>query len=133
MTEKLSAATLRARNYTRDDEWYCEIVTKEISGDLAEKRDGMVRRDPSEVIKVDGVYHVWYSRSTGKSQGFGSGTPDHKTFPWDHCEIWHATSKDGWHWLEQGIAVQRGASGEYDDRSIFTPEVLAHDGEFYLV
>ena len=47
MTEKLSAATIRARNYTRDDEWYCEIITKDITGDLAEARPGMVRRDPT--------------------------------------------------------------------------------------
>lgn len=133
MTDKLSAATIRARNYKRDDEWYCEIVSKAITGDLAEERDGMVRRDPSAVIKVDGTYHVWYSKSTGKSYGFGSGDPDNKTFPWDHCDVWHATSEDGWHWLEQGVAVERGARGDYDDRSIFTPEVLAHDGRYYLV
>ena len=133
MTEKLSAATLRARNYTRDDEWYCSIITKDITGDLAEDRPGMVRRDPTAVIEVDGTYHTWYSRSTGKSYGFGTGDPDKKTFPWDHCEIWHATSKDGWHWEEQEVAVTRGEAGTYDDRSVFTPEVLAHDGRYYLV
>lgn len=133
MTEKVSAATLRGQNYTRDDEWYCEIITKSITGDLAEQRDGMVRRDPSAVIRVDGTYHVWYSRSTGKSHGFGSGDPDNKTFPWDHCDVWHATSKDGWYWVEEGPAVERGTPGSYDDRSVFTPEVLAHGGKYYLV
>jgi len=133
MTEKLSAASIRAKNYTGDDEWYCEIVTKEITGDLAEHRDGMVRRDPSAIIQVGNTFHVWYSKSTGKSFGFGSGDLDAKTFPWDHCDLWHATSEDGWHWVEQGIAVSRGEAGDYDDRSIFTPEVLAHDGKYYLV
>ena len=57
MTEKLSAASIRAKNYTRDDEWYCEIVTKDITGDLAEDRPGMVRRDPTAVIEVNGVFH----------------------------------------------------------------------------
>ena len=128
MSEKLSAATIRARNYTKDDEWYCDIVTKDITGDLAEDRPGMVRRDPTAVIEADGVYHTWYSRSTGKSYGFGSGAPDKKTFPWDQCDIWHATSKDGWHWEEQEVAVSRGEPGDYDDRSVFTPEILAHDG-----
>lgn len=48
-------------------------------------------------------------------------------------EIWHATSKDGWEWKEQGRAVGRGPAGAYDDRAVFTPEVLAHEGKFYLV
>ncbi|MDQ8201422.1 family 43 glycosylhydrolase [Pelagicoccus sp. SDUM812003] len=133
MSKKLSAASLRAKNYDKGPEWYCEIVSKPITGDLAEARDGMVRRDPSAVIEVDGIYHVWYSKGEGESFGFGSGDPDKKTFPWDHCEVWHATSKDGWHWEEQGVAVRRGPTGAYDDRSVFTPEILAHDGKYYLV
>ena len=133
MIEKLSQATIRARAYTRDDEWYCEIATRPITGDLAEHRNGMVRRDPSAVIRANGFFHVWYSKSTGRSYGFGSGDPEKKTFPWDYCEIWHARSEDGWHWEEQGLAIPRGKPGDYDDRSVFTPEVLAHDGKFYLV
>ncbi|MEN1677966.1 MAG: glycosyl hydrolase [Planctomycetota bacterium] len=133
MNAKQSAATLRAKNYPHGPEWYCEITTKPITGDLAVHEDGIVRRDPSAVILVDGVYHVWYSRSTGRSQGFGSGDPDAKTFPWDHCDVWHATSKDGWHWEEQAVAVSRGEPGAYDDRSVFTPEVLADNGRYYLV
>lgn len=133
MEKKLSAATLRASNYPKGPEWYCEIITKPITGDLAEHKDEMVRRDPSAVIEVDGVYHVWYSRSTGHSYGFGSGDLEKKTFPWDHCDLWHATSLDGWHWEERGLAVARGEAGSYDDRSVFTPEILAHDGRYYLV
>ncbi|MFC7339145.1 glycoside hydrolase family 117 protein [Haloferula chungangensis] len=133
MEKKLSAATLRAKNYPKGPEWYCEIITKPITGDLAEKKDEMVRRDPSAVIEVDGIFHVWYSKSTGHSYGFGSGDLENKTFPWDHCELWHATSKDGWHWEEQGLAVARGEAGSYDDRSVFTPEILAHEGRYYLV
>ena len=133
--KKKSAATLRAEklNYFQSPEWYCEIRSKEITGDLAEVQDGMVRRDPSAVIKVDDLYHVWYSKSTGKSYGFGSGDYANKTFPWDQCDLWHATSRDGWHWEEEGLAIERGPEGAYDDRSVFTPEILAHDGKFYLV
>lgn len=133
MQEKLSAASRRAKNYTKGPEWYCEIITKPITGDLAVAEDGMVRRDPSAVLEVNGLYHVWYSRSTGLSSGFGSGDPEAKTFPWDYCDIWHATSCDGWHWEEQSVAITRGKPGQYDDRSVFTPEVLAHAGRYYLV
>lgn len=130
-----SAATRRARerDYDAGPAWYADVVTRPISGDLAEKRDGMVRRDPSAVIKVGDTYHVWYSRSTGLSRGFGTGDPEAKTFAWDYCDIWHGTSKDGWVWREEGIAVSRGPEGAYDERSVFTPEVLAHEGRYYLV
>lgn len=129
----LSAASIRAKNYAKGPEWYCEIVTKPITGDLAVREDGMIRRDPSAVIRVGDLYHVWYSKSTGRSFGFGSGDHDAKTFPWDYCEIWHATSEDGWHWQEQGVAVGRGVPGTYDDRSVFTPEILAQGDRYYLV
>ncbi|RME73143.1 MAG: glycosyl hydrolase [Verrucomicrobia bacterium] len=133
MTQKLSAATIRAKNYNKGPEWYCEIRTRPITGDLAVHEPGMVRRDPSAVIKVGDLYHVWYSKSTGKSYGFGTGDPEKKTFPWDYCDIWHAVSKDGWHWEEEGVAVTRGPAGAYDDRSVFTPEILEHEGKYYLV
>lgn len=133
MTEHLSAASQRALRYTKGPEWFCEIVTKPITGDLAINEPGQVRRDPSAVIQVDGLYHVWYTRSTGESHGFGTGDLEAKTFPWDLSEVWHATSKDGRHWEEDGLAVGRGERGSYDDRSVFTPEILAHDGRFYLV
>ncbi|NIJ44947.1 putative GH43/DUF377 family glycosyl hydrolase [Wenyingzhuangia heitensis] len=133
MTQKLSAATIRAQKYSKDSTWYCEFKTSEITGVLGTQEKGVVRRDPSAVIKVDGAYHVWYSKSTGRSFGFGSGDANNKTFPWDYCEIWHATSNDGWHWEEQGVAVTRGVTGSYDERSVFTPEVLAHNGKYYLV
>ncbi|MEM7735174.1 MAG: family 43 glycosylhydrolase [Deinococcota bacterium] len=130
---KLSAASQRALNYTKGPKWFCDIRTKTITGDLAESKEGIVRRDPSAVIYVGGLYHVWYTRSTGLSHGFGTGDPDAKTFPWDLAEIWHATSKDGWHWEEQNLAISRGGQDAYDERSVFTPEILAHEGKYYLV
>ncbi len=133
MTKKLSAASIRAQAWDKGPEWFCEIVSKDITGDLAEKKADTVRRDPSAVIQVDDTYHVWYTKSVGKSYGFGSGDLDNKTFPWDKCDVWHGTSKDGWHWEEDAVAIERGPAGSYDDRSVFTPEVLAHDGKFYLV
>ena len=133
MAAKLSAASQRALHYTKGPEWFCEIVTVPITGDLAVCEPGMVRRDPSAVIQVDDLYHVWYSKSTGPSMGFGTGDLQAKTFPWDYCDIWHATSRDGHHWEEEGLAVSRGEAGDYDDRSVFTPEILAHEGKYYLV
>ncbi len=131
--KKLSAASKRALNFNKGPEWFCEIRSKAITGDLAEVKEGMIRRDPSAVIKVADTYHVWYTRSTGLGHGFGTGDFSAKTFPWDQAEIWHAISKDGWHWQEQSLAIARGAEGSYDERSVFTPEVLVHQGKYYLV
>ena len=35
--------------------------------------------------------------------------------------------------MEQGCAVHRGGTGEYDERTVCTPDILEHDGRYYLV
>ncbi|MBB6431207.1 glycoside hydrolase family 117 protein [Algisphaera agarilytica] len=137
MTESskpLSAASIRALNYTRGPEWYTEFKEIDLKGDFAYE-EGIVRRDPSAVLKVDGLYYCWYTRGEGESNfaKFDFDNPSSKTFPWDLCEVWYATSEDGITWKEEGLAVGRGPDGAYDDRSIFTPEIMAHDGKYYLV
>ncbi|RMG27001.1 MAG: glycosyl hydrolase [Bacteroidetes bacterium] len=131
---KLSAASKRAleRHYDQGPEWYCEFTTHDLRGDFAFE-EGVTRRDPSAVITVGDTYYVYYSRGTGETKGFHTGDPENKVFPWDKCEIWYATSQDGWEWKEQGLAVGRGAPGSFDDRSVFTPEVLVHQGKYILV
>ena len=133
MRQKLSAASKRAMQYTKGPEWFCEIAIKDITGDLAENKPGIIRRDPSAVIKIDDTYYVWYIKSLGMCDGFGTGDPAAKVFPWDYSEIWYATSNDSWHWEERGLAVGRGEAGAFDDRSVFTTEILAHEGKYYLV
>lgn len=132
--DKLSAASKRAieRNYDQGPEWFCDFRVHDLKGDFRYDK-GVTRRDPSGVITVGGLYYVYYSRATGKTYGFGTGDPEKKVFPWDKSEVWYATSKDGWDWEEQGLAVGRGPKGAYDDRSVFTPEVLVHKGKYYLV
>ena len=68
-----------------------------------------------------------------KQKAFHTGDPEAKVFPWDKTEVWYATSTDGIEWKEQGLAVGRGEPGSYDDRSVFTPEVLVYDGKYILV
>lgn len=130
--DKLSAATKRALKWPRiGNEWFIEFSVHDLKGDLAYE-EGVVRRDPSGVIKENGKYYMWYSRSTGPSQGFGGNIEQDKVFPWDRCDIWYATSTDGWTWKEEGLAVSRGEPGSYDDRSVFTVEIMKHEGMYYL-
>ncbi len=130
---KKSAATIRAeeRNYFQSSDWFCDFNEKEIKG--LEKEEGIHRRDPSSVIFIDGTYYVYYTKSYGAHVGFGSGDLSAKVFPWDHSEVWVATSKDGITWEEKNVAVTRGEAGNYDDRSVFTPEVMKYDGNIYIV
>ena len=133
--EHLSAASKRAieRGYDeKGNEWFCEFKIHDLKGDFAYE-EGVIRRDPSAVLKVGDTYYTWYTKGVGETVGFGSGDPEAKVFPWDKTEVWYATSKDGWDWKEQGMAVGHGPTGAYDDRAVFTPEVLAHEGKYYLV
>lgn len=128
----LSAASLRALQWPDiGNEWFFEYSVHDLKGDLAYE-EGVVRRDPSAMLKIDGKYYVWYSRSTGPSQGFGGDVEVDKVFPWDRCDIWYATSEDGITWKEEGLAVPRGEKGAYDDRSVFTVEAMYWDGMYYL-
>lgn len=61
--KKLSLASLRAieRGYdSRGPEWLIEFDVQELKGDFA-YQEGVIRRDPTAVIKVDDLYHCWYT------------------------------------------------------------------------
>jgi len=129
--EFLSAASRRALNWPEiGNEWFGEFEVYDLEGDLAYE-EGVVRRDPSGLIRFEGEYYVWYSRGTGPTDGFAGDIAKDKVFPWDRCDIWYATSKDGLTWAEQGPAITRGQAGAYDDRSVFTTEIFAHEGKYY--
>ncbi|ANW95081.1 glycosyl hydrolase [Wenyingzhuangia fucanilytica] len=133
--DKLSAASKRAllwdEELVKGNDWFFSYETYDLKGDLAYE-EGVVRRDPSAMIKHDGKYYVWYSKSVGPTDGFGGDIENDKVFPWDRCDIWYATSKDGLTWKEEGLAVARGEKGTYDDRSVFTVEIMENDGLYYL-
>lgn len=79
------------------------------------------RRDPSDVIQVGNKYYVYYTRMNSPIRSGYWGT------------IWYATSEDeGDSWQEQGMALGLGSEGEFDSHSVFTPNILAHSGKYYL-
>lgn len=128
----ISEASKRALLWPKiGNEWFIEYEVSDLKGDFAYE-EGVVRRDPSAIIQVDGLYYCWYSRSVGPTQGFAGDIENEKVFPWDRCDIWFATSEDGWTWKEEGLAVPRGEKGAYDDRSVFTVEIMEYQGLYYL-
>ena len=99
-------------------------------------------RDVTSPIKIGDTYHIWYSKSwgvppVGQKNGSQESYQDIKgdwkrIYSWDFVSIWHATSKDTYNWKEQGIALEPGPTGSFDDRCVFTPDILVANGKYYL-
>ena len=67
---KLSAAMKRAMQWPQlDNSWFFEYKMMPLQGDLAYE-EGVVRRDPSAVLKIGDIYYVWYSKSYGRLRDF---------------------------------------------------------------
>ncbi len=81
--------------------------------------EGVTRRDPSDVIRVGSVYYVWYTRTTRSRGGYDA-------------TVWNATSPDGKVWTEKAEVVARGTKGTWDERSVFTPNILVAEKRYYL-
>lgn len=79
---------------------------------------GVMRRDPSDVIRVGELYYVWYSKGEIK--------------PGYDATLWYATSSDGFQWTEQGQALAKGEMGQWDHGSVFTPNILVAEGRYWL-
>ena len=80
--------------------------------------EGVMRRDPSDIIKVDDLFYVWYSKGT-----IGPGYD---------ATVWYATSPDGQAWTEQGMALAKGEAGTWEGASVFTPNILVAEGRYWL-
>lgn len=93
-----------------------EVTYSAAKGIGAEK--GVMRRDPSDVIKVRDKFYVWYTK--GAESGGYNGT------------VWYATSTDGYNWIEHGEAIARGKKGSWDGQSVFTPNILVAKGRYWL-
>ena len=82
------------------------------------QEEGVMRRDPSDIIKVGDLYYLWYSK--GKiSTGYDA-------------TVWYATSTDGRKWTEKGMALGKGEAGTWEGASVFTPNILVAQGRYWL-
>ncbi|WPR73327.1 glycoside hydrolase [Algoriphagus sp. NG3] len=137
---ELSAAL--ERNYDaypaprpEDNELYSQFKYTELRGFDYNGHDGTIsRRDPSKVIFANGKYYVWYTyRNTPvPPQGADKSNDTIPSSDWDLSEIWYATSKDGVHWEEQGVAVPRPPKPQVGWRSVTTTDILEWEGKYYL-
>ena len=97
-----SAAMQRFNKRDIENPWFTKFRYMPIEGLGYEK--GIVRRDPSCIILVDGVYFVWYTRGAHPCPAVGheSATDTVPAMPWDLTDLSYATSTDGFTWSEQG-------------------------------
>src|SRR5210317_645040 len=79
---------------------------------------GVLRRDPSDIIKVGDLFYVWYTKGAQNS-GYDA-------------TVWYATSPDGKTWSEKGEALARGQAGSWDEQSVFTPNILVSADKYWL-
>jgi hypothetical protein len=97
--------------------------------------DGTVsRRDPSKIILANGKYYVWYTKrhTATPPQGAQNCTATIPSTDWDLSDIWYATSKDGFSWHEEGVAVPRPPKPDVGWRSVTTTDILVWENRYYL-
>lgn len=136
----LSAAMHRSFNHypaptLADNELYSQFKYTKLQGFDYNGGDGTItRRDPSKVLLENGKYYVWYTKRHTKVRpaGAANATDEIPSADWDLAEIWYATSKDGFTWDEQGVAVPRPPKPMPGWRSVATPDILKWKGKYYL-
>ena len=116
----------------RSNELYSNFKYTPLQG--FELKPEISRRDPSKILKINGIYHVWYTYRNTQALPAGpkGATSTIPSYDWDLSELMHATSKDGVHWEEQGIAVKRLPKPQYGWRSVTTTDILIWEGKYYL-
>ncbi len=143
-TEKPTYPLSRAMERYYDDfdgkqpftnELFTQFKYSELEGFDYNDFDGTItRRDPSRIILHNGKYYMWYTyRNTPTPpQGAAKCSETIPSVDWDLAEIWYATSKDGFAWEEQGVAVPRPPKPQLGHRAVTTTEILEWEGKFYL-
>jgi len=137
--ENLSEAMKRnlsyQSEYPMENELYSHFKYTPLRGLEYNNDDGtLTRRDPSKVLFENGKYYVWYTHRETESPIVGGElfTDTKPAVDWDLSEIWYATSKDGFTWKEQGVAIPRAPKGQLGHRSVCTADILKFKGKYYL-
>ncbi|MGY6649330.1 glycoside hydrolase family 117 protein [Wenyingzhuangia sp. IMCC45574] len=132
-TERIYEGSIKGFE-TQNNELFTTFKYTPLKGLDYSNGDGTVsRRDVSKVIKANGKYYVWYThRDTSTPPYNVEGNDTIPARDWDLAEIWYATSKDGFTWEEQGVAVERMEKPHAGWRSVSTPDILVYKEKYYL-
>ena len=95
--------------------------------------NGAWRNDPSNILKIDDKYHVWYARFPARGSGFPSKEEWNEIcFRPNYAQIWMATSEDGHHWTEHGQVLPPSKPHAWHERCPHAPYVVPWNGNYYL-
>lgn len=117
-----------------DNELYTQFKYTPVTFDYSDHDGTVSRRDPTKVIFEKGKYYVWYThrKTATPPRGAKAANDTIPSTDWDLSEIWYATSEDGFHWVEQGVAVPRPPKPNLGHRSVSTPDVLKWKNKYYM-
>ncbi|AEB11648.1 family 43 glycosylhydrolase [Marinithermus hydrothermalis] len=77
------------------------------------------------LLEEDGTYHLFYLRAP-------RALPDPE-LRHDRARVGYATSRDLKRWTPGGVVLEPGVPGSWDDLSIWTGSVIAHEGRYYML
>lgn len=89
------------------------------------------RHDPSNILFIDGRYHVYYTRYELPNMPYGEMWRAAFLREWV-SQIWLATSADGITWEEQGDVFPPQA-GIWCSMGRHAPHMIPHEGRYYLL
>jgi len=101
-----------------------DIKFSEIKG--LETTTKVVYQDPSHIMKIDGKYHVWYTRYPNDGHG------DRRHDIPNRSKIWLAVSEDGWNWTERVDVLEDSQPGSWHEYCKHAPYVIRDDGKYYM-
>ena len=85
----------------------------------------IVYQDPSNIMKIDGKYHVWYTRYPNTGKGDRYAVPN-------HSKVWLAVSKDGWNWTETVDVLEDSRPGSWHECCKHAPYVIRVEDKYYM-
>jgi hypothetical protein len=92
---------------------------KKVETEGLDQDETLERHDPSNVLRYNGKYYLWYTEHLPKDPFIGT-----------YVQL--ATSANGYQWTVQGTALDKGQPGEPDEQGALTSYVVPHDGRFYM-
>jgi hypothetical protein len=85
------------------------------------------QESPSRIIYHDGKYHTWVMNIWDVAGGKNPMPPDYGS----QFRNFYLTSEDGYKWSVEGL-VPHGEKGSFDERWREGPQVVKHDGKFWM-
>ncbi|MFB6286145.1 MAG: glycosyl hydrolase family 32 [Candidatus Bipolaricaulia bacterium] len=76
------------------------------------------------LLRNDELYHLFYLRAPRDVE------PEQRHFV---ARVGHATSRDLVNWRDEGVVLEPGPTGAWDEAAIWTGSVIAHGDQFHML